>query len=51
MHLQVFLDLGVIVTPSDQSLSGIQGILGVGDRLPFGRHTHQALAIGCEGDH
>lgn len=48
--LQVFLDLGVVVAPSNQPLGGVQRVLGVGDGLPLGRHAHQALAIGGEGD-
>lgn len=50
MHSQVFLDLGVIKAPSDQSLGGVQCILRVGNGLAFSGHSHKTFPFRCEGD-
>ncbi len=41
----VLLDLGVLELAADQALDGVEGVLGVGDRLALGRRTHEDLAI------
>ena len=45
MSLHVLLDLSVVEAPSDEPLGGVEGVLGVGDRLPLGRHASQPLAL------
>lgn len=50
-HSQVLLNLCVIVTATDETLGGIEGVVRVGDCLSFGWHANKSLAISCEGDH
>lgn len=50
-HSHVLLHFGVIKAAADEALGGIEGVVGVGDRLTLGRHPHQALTLGCERNH
>lgn len=50
MHLQVFLDLRVVIATAYQSLGGVQCVLRVGDSLAFSGHAHQTLPVCCERD-
>ena len=45
------LDHGVVEATPDQALDREQRILGIGDRLPLGRHADQDLAIFRVGHH
>ena len=50
-HSHVLLHLRVVEAPPDQPLGGVQGVVGVGNGLPLGRHAHQTLSFRGEGDH
>lgn len=50
-HSHVLLHFGVVEAAADEALGGVEGVVGVGDRLALGRHPHQALALGRERHH
>ena len=47
-HSHVLLDLCVVIAAPDETLGGIQRVVGVGHSLPLGGHAHQSLSISCE---
>src|SRR5690554_2159805 len=49
-HLDVFLNHVIFKTTTDQTLDGVQGVMGVGNRLALGRLTNQGLAVICVGN-
>jgi hypothetical protein len=44
-HLDVFLDDIVFELTANQAFYGIQGIVGIGDRLALGRLAHQNFTV------
>lgn len=48
LRLHILLHFRVIVAPPDETLGGIEGVVGVSYRLPLRWHPNQALAIACE---
>ncbi|RLV92193.1 hypothetical protein DV515_00013887 [Chloebia gouldiae] len=50
-HSHVLLHFRVVEAAADEALGGIEGVVGVGDRLALGRHPHQALALSRERHH
>lgn len=49
--VQIFLNFRVVVAASNQTFSSVESVVGVGDSLAFGRHSHESLSISCEGYH
>lgn len=50
-HSHVLLHFSIIEAAADEALGGIEGVVGIGDRLALGRHPHQALALSRERHH